>query len=44
MRGIEVLQRSDGTRLALFVDEWRAKSTTRANPEIMLEPLPAGGG
>ena len=43
MRGVEVLQRSDGSRMALFVDEWRAKVTARDNPEIMLEALPAGG-
>ncbi|QIX27081.1 peptide chain release factor 3 [Nocardioides sp. JQ2195] len=43
MRGVEVLQRSDGTHLALFVDQWRAKVTARDNPEVMLEELPAGG-
>ena len=43
MRGVEVLQRSDGTHLALFVDQWRAMVTARDNPEIMLEALPAGG-
>ncbi|CAM3247499.1 peptide chain release factor 3 [Nocardioides dubius] len=42
-RGIEVLQRSDGTHMALFVDQWRAQVTARDNPEIMLEALPAGG-
>ena len=36
-------QRSDGTHLALFVDQWRAMVTARDNPEIMLEALPAGG-
>ena len=44
MRGVEVLERSDGTRLALFVDQWRAKTVTRDNPDVMLEALPAGGG
>ena len=44
MRGVEVLERSDGTRLALFVDQWRAKVTARDNPDVMLEALPAGGG
>ena len=44
MRGVEVLQRSDGTHLALFVDPWRANVTARDNPEILLEALPAGGG
>ena len=43
MRGVEVLERSDGTRMALFVDEWRAKVTARDNPDVMLEALPAGG-
>ena len=43
MRGVEVLERSDGTRLALFVDAWRAKVTARDNPDVMLEELPAGG-
>jgi peptide chain release factor 3 len=43
MRGTEVLSRSDGTHLALFVDEWRAKATARDNPDILLEALPAGG-
>ena len=43
MRGVEVLERSDGTHLALFVDQWRAMVTARDNPEIMLEALPAGG-
>ncbi|PUA81230.1 peptide chain release factor 3 [Nocardioides currus] len=42
-RGVEVLQRSDGTYLAIFTDQWRAGATARDNPEIMLEPLPAGG-
>ena len=44
MRGVEVLQRSDGTYLALFVDQWRANVTARDNPDVMLEALPAGGG
>ena len=43
-RGVEVLERSDGTRMALFVDQWRAQVTARDNPDIMLEALPAGGG
>ncbi|GAA4752550.1 peptide chain release factor 3 [Nocardioides endophyticus] len=43
-RGVEVLQRSDGTYLALFVDQWRAGTTARDNPDVMLEALPAGGG
>jgi peptide chain release factor 3 len=43
MRGVEVLQRTDGTRLALFVDQWRAKTISRAHPDLTLEALPAGG-
>ena len=43
LRGVEVLARSDGTRLALFLDEWRAKTTTRDHPDVVLEALPAGG-
>lgn len=43
IRGVEVLARSDGTHLALFVDEWRAKTTTRDHPDVLLEALPAGG-
>ncbi|MCW2813532.1 MAG: peptide chain release factor 3 [Nocardioides sp.] len=42
-RGVEVLHRSDGTPMALFVDKWRADVTARDNPEILLEALPAGG-
>ena len=42
-RGVEVLRRSDGTHLALFVDQWRAMATARDNPDILLEALPAGG-
>ncbi|NPC96652.1 peptide chain release factor 3 [Nocardioides sp. zg-DK7169] len=42
-RGVEVLQRTDGTHLALFVDQWRANVTARDNPDILLEALPAGG-
>ncbi len=43
IRGVEVLERSDGTHLALFVDQWRAKVTARDNPDVLLEALPAGG-
>ncbi|WP_082748518.1 peptide chain release factor 3 [Nocardioides jensenii] len=42
-RGCEVLQRSDGTHLAIFTDQWRATATARDNPDVMLEALPAGG-
>jgi len=38
-----VLQRSDSTYLALFVDQWRAGTTARDNPDVLLEALPAGG-
>jgi len=43
IRGVEVLQRSDGTHLALFVDQWRAKVVARDHPDVVLEALPAGG-
>jgi peptide chain release factor 3 len=43
IRGVEVLERADGTRLALFVDQWRAKATSRDHPDVTLEALPAGG-
>ena len=33
-RGVEVLQRSDGTHLAIFVDQWRATATARDNPDV----------
>jgi peptide chain release factor 3 len=42
-RGCEVLQRSDGTYLALFIDKWRAGNIARELPHVMLEELPAGG-
>lgn len=40
-RGVEVLQRSDGTYLALFLDKWRANAVRRAHPEVTLIELPA---
>jgi peptide chain release factor 3 len=43
LRGCEVLQRSDGTYLALFSDKWRANIVARDNPTVLLEELPAGG-
>lgn len=43
IRGVEVLQRSDGTHLALFVDRWRAQFVARDHPDVLLEELPAGG-
>lgn len=42
-RGCEVLQRSDGTYVVLFADQWRANSTARDNPDVLLQALPAGG-
>jgi peptide chain release factor 3 len=42
LRGVEVLQRSDGELLALFPDKWRAQVVERNQPELMLEPLVAG--
>lgn len=42
-RGAEVLQRADGTYLALFIDKWRANNAARENPNVLLEELPAGG-
>ncbi len=40
--GVEIVRRADGTRLALLRDVWRARSLQRENPELTLEPLPAG--
>ena len=40
IRGVEVLQRTDGTYLALFVDKWRANNAARDNPDVLLEELP----
>jgi peptide chain release factor 3 len=42
LRGVEVLQRTDGELLALFPDKWRAGAVERNQPELMLEPLVAG--
>jgi peptide chain release factor 3 len=44
IRSIEVLAKSDGSHLALFPDQWRAKTVTRDHPDVMLEALPAGTG
>jgi peptide chain release factor 3 len=43
-RGVEVLSRADGTRLAVFPDKWRAETVARNHPDVRLEPLPASGG
>jgi peptide chain release factor 3 len=42
LRGVEVLTRSDGARLALFPDKWRVEYVRRHHPELCLEDLPAG--
>jgi peptide chain release factor 3 len=39
-----VLAKSDGSHLALFPDQWRAKTVTRDHPDVMLEALPASTG
>jgi peptide chain release factor 3 len=41
-RDVEVLERPDGTLLAVFTDLWRVRSILREHPEVMLEPLTAG--
>jgi peptide chain release factor 3 len=41
--GVEVLERSDGALLALIRDKWRLGTIRREHPEIVLEPLVAGG-
>ncbi|QYJ03395.1 peptide chain release factor 3 [Nocardioides panacisoli] len=41
LSGIETLERSDGTLLALFPDKWRLGSVQRLHPDLVLEPLPA---
>ena len=38
-RSVEVLDRSDGTKLALFSDRWRLQGVQREHPELTLEPL-----
>ncbi|MDK8345840.1 peptide chain release factor 3 [Brevibacterium sp. UMB1308A] len=38
-RSVEVLQRSDGTLLALFSDRWRLQGVEREHPNLTLEPL-----
>lgn len=40
-RGVEVLQRTTGELLALFVDKWRLQSVRRAHPDTDLTPLVA---
>ncbi|NEE04197.1 peptide chain release factor 3 [Phytoactinopolyspora halotolerans] len=40
---VEVLERGDGALLALFSDKWRLSSVQRRHPDLLLEPLVAGG-
>ena len=44
LRGVEVMQRTDGALLALFSDRWRLEAIERMNPHLTLEPLVAGRG
>lgn len=39
--GAEVLTRTDGTRLAVFVDRWRMQRIARAHPALVLQSLAA---
>jgi peptide chain release factor 3 len=41
--GVEVLERADGVLLALIRDKWRLGTIRREHPEVVLEPLVAGG-
>ena len=42
IRGVEVMERSDGTLLVLAPDKWRVSVIERDHPELTLEPLIAG--
>jgi peptide chain release factor 3 len=42
VRGVEVMERSDGTPLLLAPDKWRITVLERDHPELTLEPLVAG--
>ena len=44
IRSIEVLAKADGSHLALFPDQWRAKTVTRDHPDVLIEALPASTG
>ena len=44
LRGVEVMERTDGALLALFSDRWRLEAIERMNPHLNLEPLVAGRG
>jgi peptide chain release factor 3 len=41
--GVEVLERGDGVLLALIRDKWRLSTIRREHPDVVLEPLVAGG-
>ncbi|MBO1750519.1 peptide chain release factor 3 [Actinotalea sp. BY-33] len=40
--GVEIARRADGVTLALLESVWRLRALQRDNPELSLEPLPAG--
>jgi peptide chain release factor 3 len=40
--GVEVMQRRDGTLLALFPDKWRLQAMERRHPDLLFAPLVAG--
>jgi peptide chain release factor 3 len=42
VRGLEVMQRNDGTLLVLAPDKWRISVVERDHPDLTLEPLLAG--
>nr|WP_172833969.1 peptide chain release factor 3 [Nocardioides scoriae] len=42
VRGVEVLERRDGTLLVLAPDKWRISTMERDHPDLTLEPLLAG--
>ncbi len=42
VRGVEVMERTDGTLLVLAPDAWRLSTIERDHPELTLEPLIAG--
>jgi peptide chain release factor 3 len=42
VRGLEVMERNDGTLLVLAPDKWRITVVERDHPELTLEPLLAG--
>jgi peptide chain release factor 3 len=42
LRGVEVLERSDGTLLAIITDKWRLRAVVKDHPHLTLETLVAG--